>query len=782
MYPQADPSWPSQPARPMLLERALAASGGVLLALVALPILETGLTWVVMADDPVRIFSGALYTVTAMVGLISTACAVWSRGYVHAFFGVTLLMFVCLWDIALRGTFYTPEDVPALAGLSACFASGVLVMLSSDVFGPLLLWGQDRYWAGLSGAPGKGRPGALGRWLARPLSLLGAAVSIAVSAGVILYAFLYQGGPGGPLEPSRTGLLYILAGCLGILGGALAAWGRGFLFTLAGSVALIVAGMWGLHAIAGDPAVAQLPAALTVQLGIASYLVLLLSFPAFDPKAELITAVPSPPLEQPAPARRAPGTTLFCSGVEEIRTYALAEELALEHDFLAVERASRRAVVEPAIDTPRTPFEVRPVQYIVEEVLVVHRDGRLIADVARGGSRTKDADLMSGMLIAIQGIVQEGLEKGGELQRIDYGENALHLATGAHVVLAAVVYGEPGAAFKEELRALVQRIEGQYAGVVEEWSGDTSIFSGVDGLVSPMVRGTEHLRRDVIRGAARERKVELLSAVDFHRGYVRLKVAAVNATADLIADAAVEVEYDAGMLRLERAEPAGVRLHGDRVTIGNIRPDERKSIAFLFDPQACQQTYIDGSVTYYNSRGFRQRVEMKRRQAEVVCPIFFTPTNANTAMLRRLIRESLHVDDSRVFRYPRGLAARDVLRTAKLAMAKGGVLLVRELVVDGPPFQSETWYYGESKARGVRMVMRLAVVEEKGVLEFYVASSHIEPITGLIAEFRRDLERVFKERYAGGARIEQERDESVMQSLRHRGLLIDSLGAAEGGF
>ncbi|UCC93315.1 MAG: fibronectin type III domain-containing protein, partial [Thermoplasmata archaeon] len=225
--------------------------------------------------------------------------------------------------------------------------------------------------------------------------------------------------------------------------------------------------------------------------------------------------------------------------------------------------------------------------YIVEEVFVVYADGRMITSCAREECGTADADLMSGMLIAIQGLIQDGLESGGRLESIKYGENLISLASGDHVVVAAVVYGRPDDQLQEDLKKTVSNIEGTYAGIIEEWTGDPSAMAGLDDLVMPLIDKTAYLTRDNVGDVLADHGVALLSAVDFHRGYVRLKMAAVNATYDTIIDSAVEVHYDDDMLRMERVEPDSIVIRGDRVTLGNILPGERKTVALLFDPQIC---------------------------------------------------------------------------------------------------------------------------------------------------------------------------------------------------
>jgi fibronectin type 3 domain-containing protein len=413
--------------------------------------------------------------------------------------------------------------------------------------------------------------------------------------------------------------------------------------------------------------------------------------------------------------------------------------------------------------------------YVIEEVFVVHIDGRPITSCAREAAAGKDRDLMSGMLIAIQGIIQDGLHQHGALESIKYGDNNILMVTGEHVHLAVVIFGEPDEALKDEMASTVQFIETTYAGVIEDWTGETVVLSGIDDIVRPLLDLTGRLTRKDVEGVHAARGVSILSAVDFHRGYVRLKVAAVNATPDTVVDASIELRYDADLLRLERVEPETLRLKGDRVRLGNVKPEERKTVAFLFDPQMCQGTHIDGTLTYYDSKGEFQRLDMKRRHADVVCPVFLTRENANTAMLRRLIKEKLHQSDFRVFIYPRTLGPEEALKVGKLALGTGDFQMVREYMVGGPPFEAEVWYYGETKVNRLQMVMRIGVVQQRRALEFFVASTAMEPVTGLIAEFRRDLERVVREEYPESIVMEPSRDEDVREELRGRALLLDRM-------
>ena len=64
-------------------------------------------------------------------------------------------------------------------------------------------------------------------------------------------------------------------------------------------------------------------------------------------------------------------------------------------------------------------------------------------------------------------------------------------------------------------------------------------------------------------------------------------------------------------------------------------------------------------------------------------------------------------------------------------------------------------------------------LEERGVLEVFAASTAMEHITGLLAEFRRELAEVMQKRYLGEVRLEVDRDEVLRRDLEGRALMLD---------
>jgi hypothetical protein len=378
--------------------------------------------------------------------------------------------------------------------------------------------------------------------------------------------------------------------------------------------------------------------------------------------------------------------------------------------------------------------------HIIERVLLFHRDGRLITECTREDFKSKDTEMISGALMAIQGISEDGIISGGELQSVSYGENQVVIASGEYIHLAAIIYGEPDEHLQDGLEAVVSNLEVTYAGVIDDWTGDLApLMVGCEALIDPLIESTAELSREEVTGGVAGRGVSLLSVVDFHRGYVRLKVAAVNITDSTVVDAAVEVHYNRDMLHLVRIEPPSLVNVGDRVALGNLKPGEKATVAFLLDPQICQGTYINGDLSFYDLEGELLHVHMKQRRVDVVCPVFVTKENINTAMLKRLIREDLPESDQRAFKYPKATKASSMLTMGKRVLGAFDVQLVREFMVKGPPSEAEVWYFGETRLKGHKMVMRLSVLDEESLLEFFTASTSVEHVTGMLAEFKREL-------------------------------------------
>ncbi len=390
-------------------------------------------------------------------------------------------------------------------------------------------------------------------------------------------------------------------------------------------------------------------------------------------------------------------------------------------------------------------------------------------------------DLFGGMFTAIQQFIHDsmgGADPASQVGRLDYGENRILVERGKHLFLAVIIFGEENEALRDSMRDVLNRIEGAYAGVVERWTGDQSQLAGVVDFISPLIGMTADLTRETIMTRTVAEGVKMLSEIEFYQGFVRLKIAVRNDTKSVITNVATDISYDPKVLRADRIQPDYER-SGTKVFLGTISPREKKTVAYYLDPLICQESDVDGTATFKDAEGAFKTTTMKRRRADIVCPIFFTEENANTAMLKRLITEELSEADSKLFTIPKVLKARDALALAKQVVRGHDVRFVREFEEEEPSYHGEAWFFGITKVKKSKMVIRASVYEDRNTLEFFVASSQMQAITGLLAELGQNLNEALQERFLGRATATPVVDESEREEVKTVGLLIDKYSEGE---
>jgi predicted GH43/DUF377 family glycosyl hydrolase len=424
-----------------------------------------------------------------------------------------------------------------------------------------------------------------------------------------------------------------------------------------------------------------------------------------------------------------------------------------------------KAAVAPAGLLPLADMD-KDRTFVVEEVYVVYNDGRLMCHQARAERTSVDTDLFGGMFTAIQQFIHDSM--GGEA------------GSGTHVFLATIIFGEEQEALREAMRDAINRIEGSYAGVIERWSGDQTQLSGVGAFVAPLIGLTQDLNREAIMARTRVEGVKMLSEVEFFQGFVRLKVAVRNDTKMVITNVATDIVYDSNVLRVDRIQPE-YPMSGTKVTLGTIGPREKKTVAYYLDPLICQESDIDGTTAFKDAEGAFGTVTMKRRRADIVCPIFFTEENANTAMLKRMIHEELKESDSKLFTIPKMLVSPEAFALGKEVIRGHDVRFVREFIEDdeGHPYRAEAWYYGVTKVKKDKMVIRTSIWEDRKTIEFFVAAGRMESITGLLAELGQNLNKALKDKYLGRVSATLVVDPEQQEEVKGLGLLIDKYSEGE---
>jgi outer membrane protein OmpA-like peptidoglycan-associated protein len=121
----------------------------------------------------------------------------------------------------------------------------------------------------------------------------------------------------------------------------------------------------------------------------------------------------------------------------------------------------------------------RSLLYSVEQVFLIHRQsGLLLQHAAAEGSVLKDADMISGMLTAIQDFLTDSFAEGGqELETIDAGRFKLWLTYGSKVLLVGAVNGSAPANLRQVFRKALDGIEQSCQKQIDNFKqDDLSVF------------------------------------------------------------------------------------------------------------------------------------------------------------------------------------------------------------------------------------------------------------------------------------------------------------------
>ena len=163
---------------------------------------------------------------------------------------------------------------------------------------------------------------------------------------------------------------------------------------------------------------------------------------------------------------------------ESIRTLIESFNKALESS-LSIQGLKWRF---EAIRTGRSYAEVallRSIVYRVEQVFVVHKKTSLLLLHAVGPDVTaKDADMVSGMLSAIQDFVRDSFQadQGEALDRLQVGELQVWVEHGPHATIAAVIRGEVPQSYRLLLREKLEKFHQQFGAALQGFEGDAAAF------------------------------------------------------------------------------------------------------------------------------------------------------------------------------------------------------------------------------------------------------------------------------------------------------------------
>ena len=129
---------------------------------------------------------------------------------------------------------------------------------------------------------------------------------------------------------------------------------------------------------------------------------------------------------------------------------------------------------------------LKTLRYRVEQVFLIHQEtGLLLQQVSAPGTQVQDADMVSGMLTAIQDFVHDsfGTPRADELEALQVGEVTVWVERGPLAALAAVIRGNAPQDLRALLQETLERIHLQFGAPLSEFKGDSAPFSDTAPLL-----------------------------------------------------------------------------------------------------------------------------------------------------------------------------------------------------------------------------------------------------------------------------------------------------------
>ena len=218
--------------------------------------------------------------------------------------------------------------------------------------------------------------------------------------------------------------------------------------------------------------------------------------------------------------------------------------------------------------------------YLVEDVFLIHSDGRLIAHHSRKFREEIDEDIFSGMLTVVQDFVKDSFKSRTRvgMKRLDFGDSKILIERSPHTFLATVLVGNEPKLLPLYMLQVLKEVEDRYGNVLERWTGLLHQLEGVDEMIQKLVFVAKEPTADM--GALSESPVTLTAKVIEALGATQ----ATEAN-ELLAKAQSTLETDiqlawqfieqaktqADLVKSQLRERMGEILAGARDTVGEMK-------------------------------------------------------------------------------------------------------------------------------------------------------------------------------------------------------------------
>ena len=120
----------------------------------------------------------------------------------------------------------------------------------------------------------------------------------------------------------------------------------------------------------------------------------------------------------------------------------------------------------------------------LENLFLIHNDGRLIHHVSREENTLLDKDVVSAMFTAVQEFVKDSFQKGEVgLKKLEIGDKNVVIEKGQFAYVALIYSGWPTKEVFKTLAMLLQDVEERYTGRIEKWNGTMKAVKGVEKML-----------------------------------------------------------------------------------------------------------------------------------------------------------------------------------------------------------------------------------------------------------------------------------------------------------
>jgi OOP family OmpA-OmpF porin len=125
-----------------------------------------------------------------------------------------------------------------------------------------------------------------------------------------------------------------------------------------------------------------------------------------------------------------------------------------------------------------------PRPYTLENLFLIHNDGRLIAHVTKLENTIIDKDVVSAMFTAVQEFVKDSFQQGEVgLKKLEIGDKNVVIEKGQSAYLAMIYSGWPSKDVMEGLTMLLRDVEERFKGRIEKWNGTMKALKGVEQML-----------------------------------------------------------------------------------------------------------------------------------------------------------------------------------------------------------------------------------------------------------------------------------------------------------